>query len=305
MYRDDREALQARADSATREAEQLQQENAAMRQAVIRMQAGSARTATELEPYMVYQLLDLRTVPLEERARLAAHAVRRFPVWLVGLLNVLTLGLFPLIHFGLLHDRLPRAANNDPSAGKAIGFQFIPYYNLYWIFFSALRLCDRLTLQFRLRRVASAAPRGIVLAACICTVIPYVNLFIGIPILWTIAACMLQASVNRVADLDPTQWDASTLDGSAAPAPQRFAAAPGMPTVSPELIARQDKARRLVGWSHLLGWGGIALCVIGAPTMLAVSNAAVAGTTVAIGMICAVVGAIIGQVGRGMQGRAI
>ena len=97
-------------------------------------------------------------IALAERARLAAHSLRPFPVWLVGVLNLITFGLFPFIHFGLMHDKLPKAASNDPSAGKAIGFQFIPYYNLYWIFFQSLRLCDRLTLQLKLRGRQDRAP---------------------------------------------------------------------------------------------------------------------------------------------------
>ena len=54
------------------------------------------------------------------------------------------------------------------------------------------------------------APRGMMLTACIFGVIPYVNFLIGLPIMWTIAVCMLQSSVNRVARLGPTSWDANT-----------------------------------------------------------------------------------------------
>jgi hypothetical protein len=150
------------------------------------------------------------------------------------------------------HDRMPRAAHNDPSAAKAIGFQFIPYYNLYWTFFNALRLCDRLTLQLKLRGLRERAPRGMVLAACILTVIPYVNM-IAIPILWTIAACMLQSTVNRVASLSPMAWDATV--GPATPNPA-FAApmAPmAMMHSTPEQVARQAQAKKLVNWSHVLG----------------------------------------------------
>lgn len=231
MYRDDQEALQQRADALTREAERLRQENEAMRQAVGRMAPVAPTTGmtVALPPNAAYQLVDLRMLPLEERARLAAHSVRPFPVWLVGLLNVLTFGLFPLIHFGMLHDRLPRASHNDPSAGKAIGFQFIPYFNLYWVFFSALRLCDRLTLQLKLRGRTARAPRGLALAACVLTVIPYVNVLIGIPILWTITVCMLQSTVNQVAQLSPSEWDASTLG------------APALPPFAPHTVATDPR----------------------------------------------------------------
>ncbi len=211
MYRSDQDALLHRAEATSREADELRRENEAMR-AALRDGSVPAGPAHLMVPYYrIYdETFDLRALAMTERARLADHRVRRFPVWAVGLLNVLTLGLFPLIHFGLIHSRLPRAAHNDPSAGKAIGFQFIPYFNLYWVFFNSLRLCDRLTLQFRLRGIRKRAPRGLALAACICSVIPYVNLVIALPILWTVTVCVLQSRVNRVAALPPTQWDASS-----------------------------------------------------------------------------------------------
>lgn len=207
MYRDDREALQYRLDDTTREAERLRQENESMREAVGRIHHVPMSLA--LLPQHVYGLMDTRTLPVEERARLAAHHVTPFPVWATAILHLITFGLFSLIHFGLVHGKLPRAAHNDPSAGRAIGFQFIPYYNLYWIFFNTLRLCDRLTLQLRLRGEQRTAPRGLVLASCIVSVIPYVNILVGFPILWTIAVCRLQSTVNRVARLSPTEWDAT------------------------------------------------------------------------------------------------
>jgi hypothetical protein len=211
MYRSDQEALLQRADSSTKEADQLRRENEAMRAAMGHALTHVPPTYVAMPPQAIYSaMFDPRSLPMSERARLANHSLQRFPVWAIALLNIFTFGLFPLIHFGMMHDRMPQAAHNDPSAGRAIGFQFIPYYNLYWIFFSALRLCDRLTLQFRLRGLGNSAPRGMAIAACIFTVIPYVNLLIGIPIMWTILVCMLQSTVNKVASLPPTQWDAST-----------------------------------------------------------------------------------------------
>jgi hypothetical protein len=211
MYRNDQEALHQRLEGTSREAERLRQENEAMRAAVGRTQLAGTFSSLALPPNAIYKFVDVRAMPLEERARLAVHTIEPFPVWLLGILNVLTLGLMPLIHFSMLHNRLPRASQNDPSAARAFWFHFIPYFNLYWVFFSALRLCDRLTLQLRLRGLPDRAPRGLLLAACVIQVIPYVNLVIGIPIMWTIAVCMLQSTVNRVARLKPTEWDASML----------------------------------------------------------------------------------------------
>lgn len=300
IYRDDQEALRQRLDGTEREAEQLRKENEAMRAVVGRQVAPS--TTLALPPNAAYTLVDIQVLPLEERARLAVHALRPFPVWLVGILNVLTFGLFPMIHFGMMHDKLPRAAHNDPSAGKAIGYQFIPYFNLYWIFFSALRLCDRLSLQLRLRGLQARAPRGLVLAACIVTVIPYVNLLIAFPVLWTIAACMLQSTVNQVASLRATEWDATV--GPATPSP-----ALGAPLAvlqpSADQLARQAHAQKLVNWSHVLGWGGLASLFVGTGFAAAAGGPVAGGIVGVLSGISVVVGGIIGQVGRGMQGRAI
>jgi len=318
MYRDDKEALHQRLEGTSREAERLRKENEAMRAAVGRMQLAPGSTLG-LPQNAIYSFVDIRTLPLEERARLARHSLESFPVWLVGVLNVLTLGLFPLIHFSLLHNRLPKASHNDPGAARAFWFQLIPYYNLYWIFFNSLRLCDRLTLQLRLRSLPERAPRGLLIAACICTVIPYVNFFVGIPILWTIAVCMLQSTVNRIARLSPSDWDATVLTtANAAPAlpnpgepglrdPGPVAYQPSMAVLqpSPEQLARQARARTLVNWSHLLGWGGLAMLVVGTSTAGALGGPTPAVVIGGISGVSVIVGAIIGQIGRGMQGRAI
>lgn len=207
MYRDDQEALAARADAATREAERLRVENEAMRRAVAN-RGELVLTTLSMPPALVYHTRDLTHLPLAERARLANHQLRPFPVWATGILHLLTFGIFSFFHFGLMHDRLPKAAHNDPSSGKAIGFQFIPYFNLYWVFFNGLRFSDRLTLQYRVRGIDRRAPRGLVLAACVTTVIPYFNILVGLPIMWLITACVLQSTVNDIAALPPTSWDA-------------------------------------------------------------------------------------------------
>ena len=199
MYRDDREALSHKIEVLDREHDALVRQNEAMRQHIVAMQYGRPVAPVPLGVYHV----DVRYLAPAHRAVLAHHRLRPFPVWTIALLNVVTLGLYPLIHFGMLHDQLPRAAHDDPSSGRAIGFSFIPYLNLYWLFWHPLRLCDRLDLQFRLRGMRQRAPRGLLLACSIFTLIPFVNLIFGIPVLWTIGVSMLQATVNEVAALDP------------------------------------------------------------------------------------------------------
>lgn len=210
MYRDDQEATLQRAESATREAEQLRAENEAMRQALV-TQAPAIPTYVGMPSAAVYPHLDPRYLPLPERARLAQHSLTRFPVAAAVVLNILTLGLFGFFYYSAKHGRLPKAAADDPSAGKAIGFQFIPYFNLYWVFFNSRRLCDRLDLQMRLRGLPNVAPKAMMTTACIFSVIPYVGQALAMVIFWPIASGMLQSAINKVAALPPSQFDATLL----------------------------------------------------------------------------------------------
>lgn len=62
------------------------------------------------------------------------HQLTQFSVLAVLLLHFLTCGVFSFIWLNLMHGRLPKVRKDDPSAAMAIGFCFIPFYNLYWIF---------------------------------------------------------------------------------------------------------------------------------------------------------------------------
>jgi hypothetical protein len=74
---------------------------------------------------------------------------------------------------------------------------------------------------------------------------------------------------------------------------------------SPEQLAYQARARTMVNWSHVLGWGGLAMLLVGTSTAAGVGGSAPAIVVGVLSGISVIVGAIIGQVGRGMQGRAI
>ena len=78
-----------------------------------------------------------------------------FPVAASVLLHFITLGLFSFFHLNLLHGKLPKVRPDDPSAGKAIGFMFIPFFNFYWVFFSYNRLCLRVDEQTSATRAAA------------------------------------------------------------------------------------------------------------------------------------------------------
>jgi DNA-directed RNA polymerase subunit RPC12/RpoP len=120
---------------------------------------------------------DISHLTKSEKNEFKQHQIKRaFPAWLCVVLHFITLGIFPFFYFGMKHGQLPKIKDDDPSAGKAIGFMFIPFFNIYWRFIFWLRLVDRLNFQHRLRSERITINRGLVLASLIIGLIPYVGL---------------------------------------------------------------------------------------------------------------------------------
>jgi len=71
--------------------------------------------------------------------------------------------------------------------------------------------------------------------------------------------------------------------------------------------ARQaQQARTLVTISHILGWGGLGLLLVGAPAMLiAIGSPPGAAWVGGGGLVLAIAGGIVGTVGRALQGRVL
>ncbi|MBA2543241.1 MAG: hypothetical protein H0V17_26605 [Deltaproteobacteria bacterium] len=76
------------------------------------------------------------------------------------------------------------------------------------------------------------------------------------------------------------------------------------PQPAPPTDNRQT-AQKLVNLSHILGWGGLGLLLVLGPVVLFGVNPTGGLVVMGIGFLSAFVGAILGQVGRGMQGRVI
>ncbi|WP_437585377.1 hypothetical protein [Sorangium sp. So ce1000] len=195
MFRSDRDALADKLGDVQAENERLRQQNEAMRHALLAQRIGGRSAASN-----VYRggVVGLGT---GERVALARHRLEAFPVWATALLHVVTFGIVSFVRFNSMHAQLPQAERDDPSVGKAVGFHFIPYYNYYWIFWNGLRLCDRVNLQCRLRGMPDGVPRGLVIAACVASIIPYIQVLAG-PIAWLFVAIAMQRTVNRIVELD-------------------------------------------------------------------------------------------------------
>jgi hypothetical protein len=196
MYRDDQNAMVSRIEALAK-TEQL---NESLKQELLQLRRAASMTPSG-DPYF-----NPRVLGPAERVTLGEHQLEAFPVWAAGLLHFFTAGLFSIIFYGIQQGKMPRAKHNDPTTGQSIGFMFIPFFNWYWIFFNSLRLCDRITLQYRLRGSNDEAPRGLVLAAAVCSVIPYVG-FLSLFVLWTVATCLLQWKINSLIALGPVKTE--------------------------------------------------------------------------------------------------
>jgi hypothetical protein len=191
MYRDDRDALLMRVEALSK----TEGTNEALKAELLELRRALA-TQPSGNPYLVFPTLGPGEIEAYKE-----HVLDRFPVWAVGILHLLSLGLFSLIWFGIQQGKMPKLTNNDPSTGQHIGYQFIPFYNLYWIFFSPMRLCDRISFQYRLRGRQESGPRSIVMASAIASVVPYFG-FLSVLFLWPIAACLTQHKINKLLELD-------------------------------------------------------------------------------------------------------
>jgi hypothetical protein len=231
MFRSDRDALAQQVEEMRQEQAQLRAQNDAMRADLLaRRQAPSAPRA--VVQGSVYKTGIAALTP-GDRAALAHHEVEAFPIWATLLLHYLTLGLFSVVHISLLHGRLPQAERDDPTAAKAVGFSFIPYFNLYWVFFNPLRLADRLNLQLRLRGLPDGVPRGLVIACSAVSVIPYLGWFIGVFFLWPIAVAYFRSAANTLAALSHDGADV-VVDG------EQATAAPGLRVPGPRVPLVRD-----------------------------------------------------------------
>ena len=167
-------------------------------------QPHSGGAATQrINPFQLHNvytpMFDLRMVPNDQKEEFKRNSMfTTFPVALVVILHFITIGIFTTIYMGLKHSQLPMIKTDDFSAGKAIGFLFIPIFNIYWFFVFWTRLADRINFQFRLRNQPEAVSKGLVITSLIIAIIPYLGIISGI-FLFPIFAGQMQSACNKLA----------------------------------------------------------------------------------------------------------
>jgi len=79
------------------------------------------------------------------------------------------------------------------TPGQAVGYNFIPFYNLYWVFVANLGLCEAINRTLVAQGKQPRAPKGLAIAACVSQLVPYCNLLVG-PILWAVYMFMVDGA---------------------------------------------------------------------------------------------------------------
>jgi hypothetical protein len=147
---------------------------------------------------------NVKKISAADRKKYMEHKLTKFPPAASIILHIFTLGIFTKIYYGIKHGQLPRIADNDFGAGKAIGFLFIPFFNLYWVFVFWMKLADRINFQLKLRNM-DEFPKGLAITIPILTMstmipfVGYLTFFANYFVVTPVALAMLQSSINKLA----------------------------------------------------------------------------------------------------------
>ncbi len=91
------------------------------------------------------------------------------------------------------------ASGREISPAAAVGFEFVPLYNLYWVFAQNLGYCEALDSVMMQSGRSARAPKSLALACCVMQVIPYVNGLFA-PFVWLVYMFMTDAVKAQLRD---------------------------------------------------------------------------------------------------------
>jgi len=84
--------------------------------------------------------------------------------------------IFSTVFWGMLHYQLWKLIPKNIARitpGKAVGFLFIPFFNLYWVFVSCLGLSKDMNVVLRQRGIQYQVSEGLAKTACILCVVGF------------------------------------------------------------------------------------------------------------------------------------
>jgi hypothetical protein len=116
-------------------------------------------------------------------------------------LNIITLGLFCFFSTASKHGKFNKLRQDDITGGAAVGFLFVPFYNLYWLFKMQLLLVKRINFQFKLRNQPPPLSASLATIACIGSCIPFIQ-YISFLIIFPIYYYQVQTACNRLAEFN-------------------------------------------------------------------------------------------------------
>jgi hypothetical protein len=137
----------------------------------------------------------------EQQEEFKQNTLTSFSPGLSVFLSLITFNLFSTIYYLLKHDQMPKVKPDDPSAGKAIGFMFIPIYGIIWAFTAWPRLIDRINFQYRLRGAAPPIDRGKVITLLVLALVGWVVLigWVVAFVFWIMMIIQTQNAINNLA----------------------------------------------------------------------------------------------------------
>lgn len=103
------------------------------------------------------------------------------------------------------------------TPGKAIGFMFIPFFNLYWIFQAIWGFSKDYNAKIEAQQIDTKyLPEGLFLAACIlplCGIIPFVSWLASIANVVVMIICVnfICDAINALADISPAEAELEQL----------------------------------------------------------------------------------------------
>ena len=140
----------------------------------------------------------------------SSTATERRPIkvvhsWKIALFLLFTLGIYHIFWLYRVFKELHTRKATDLSPGKAVGYGFIPFFNLVWIFVAWKKLGDAITSAYSQAELAPPAtgvvwlpPISFFAAVGLNYAVPGAGSAVAI-VLLSIALCTIQRKMNRLA----------------------------------------------------------------------------------------------------------